>query len=683
MNKKNNIIQINENPFSKLDNAEIEMDLGFIELFSPCAVNSCMELYKRGNVIIAGTEGSGKSMLLNLLKPEIRISYIKNGKIFPVSEMFLGAGINFTRSGLLDIGARIVSRLEFGENRKFDAPKFFGDFINYWVVRDVINSINKYKKELNPDTLKENLNMDCSDEKECIFVKILTKSPAWSGYLENVKSVKDLLDKLDKRINKYRRISTDNYPEPIPEEICKTLTEIGEPISQAAEALYNSGILLPETSVLIRFDQYEDLFDAVDFDGEIAEKYRHVVNKFLWTRDPNVSFKIGTRPYALIEKLNVFGLGKQELEPERHYHYIDLEKKLSRKEDRSSWLFPKLANDVFMRRLKTAGYPNICILNFFGSTMSPYMKAQIVVSKNSRKKALGNIENIKEPYKTFLIDLAVGLEPANKYSHIKESDDTGDLLSAKLGVAWVLQKEMDVSSHALIKNIEFNNNLPWDEAEWWKKERINLALLQISSSSGQRQIWSGKEDILTLSGSNILIFLNICREIWGVWEQAQRIKEEILINFDDKPIVDAKYQSTGIYITSSFWYNKVVSRTKGDSRKRLIDKIGKELFIKLRNDKKMSYPGHNGFSLSISDYEKPEIKNTLVKAVRFGDLIELHHTPKNKNQGRRKKWYLMPILSPELGLPASHTKEPYYMNYNDIYEWISDAQKIDESILKE
>jgi len=225
--------------------------------------------------------------------------------------------------------------------------------------------------------------------------------------------------------------------------------------------------------------------------------------------------------------------------------------------------------------------------------------------------------------------------------------------------------------------------LPWNEkkAKWWKKERINQALLQISSGAGQRMHWSGKNDILTLSSSNILIFLNICREIWRIWEQTQRVNGNICFDFSKKPIVDPKYQSAGIYMTSSQWYNKVISRTKGDSRKRLIDKVGIELSEKLRKDRAMSYPGGNGFSLAISEYEKSEARYTIIKAVRYGDLIELPHTTKNKGQGKRKKWYLLPILSPVLGLPASHTKEPYYMDVKTIEKWISETQKLDKSDL--
>ena len=442
MKKEPETHAITKNPFSRLDNAEIESDSKFVSLFSDCAVNSCMELYKHGNVIITGIEGSGKSMLLNLLKPEIQISYLKKGIDFPVSEKFLGAGINFTRSSLLDIGSRIVSRLESGKQNNSDAPKFFGDFINYWVVRDIINSIKKFKSGLNDNQIKSILNLDYSEKTEAEFVSIISKSKTWSGYFEDVKSITELLKKLTDRIHTYRHIATDSYPKPIPKDICESLTEVGEPISQTVEALNKSKMLSPETPVLIRFDQYEDLVDAVDFDPMVADEYRQVVNKFLWTRDPNVSFKIGSRPYALTEKLKVYGLGNQELELERHYHYINLTDKLTRKEDRSSWLFPKLADDVFTRRLKDTGYPGKRIKDLFRPDLSPYLKAQMmIVSKNSRKRALGAsaLKEIPVPKANFLINLATGQGQAVGYSHLKDTKDTGDVLSAKLGIAWILQ----------------------------------------------------------------------------------------------------------------------------------------------------------------------------------------------------------------------------------------------------
>jgi len=680
--KKSNIVEIDENPFSRLEVAEIEPK--FVQYFSSKILESCMELYKPGNVIISGIEGSGKTMLLTLLKPEIRISYYEKNIDFPISKKFkfLGAGINFVRSGLLEVASRIVSRVEFGEKRVQDAPFFFGDFINYWVVRDIIESIKTFEKGIkNKEDLESLIGITCSPEKELEFVKLITSSQTWSGYLSGAKSIEDLLTRFDKRINDYRRITIASRPNPIPDYICNTITEVGEPISQTVNFLHESGILSSETPVLIRFDQYESLIDAKDFSLEIAEQYCHVINKFLWTRDPKVSFKIGSRPYALSEQLKVFGLGDQQLELERDYSVVNLGNVLMREENRSSWIFPKLAEDVFTRRLKECGYPEKKLLDFFGPTMSPHEKARITaIGENSRIRALDLTNKLLESNdilrinKKFLEDLAIGNEPAARCSkHYKDDKktDNGDLLSAKLGMAWILQKkEFNPPSYETITNNK-SFVLPWERenAKWWKKERINQALLQISSSSGQRTNWSGTNDILTLSGSNMLVFLNICREIWKIWDQAERDTNGFEVNFDNKPIINTKYQSSGIYSASSSWYNKVISRPHGHSRKKLIDEVGRVLSSKLKEDKSMSYPGHNGFSLAHYDQEWSDAKKILTMAVQHGDLVEYKHTPKNKGQSKRKKWYLLPILSPELKLPASHTKEPYYIKMETFEEW--------------
>lgn len=671
-----NKIPLKENPFTRLENAEQESASRFVNIFSDYIVNSCMELYRPGNVIVTGIEGSGKSMLLSLLKPEIRIEYFKRDRRFPINEKFLGAGINFTRSGLMDIGSRIVSRLEFGNYQCDDAPKFFGDFINYWVARDIINTVKTYKEALDQQALLELVGLNCTPENLQHFTLRLASSTCWSGYMSEVDSFESLVDCLTDRINTYRMIATQGSPKPFKPCYYNTLTDVGEPISQTVSALYESEVLDVNTPVFVRFDQYEDLIDAVDFDVDIAKQYQRIVNKFLWTRDPNVSFKIGTRPYAIFDNLRVYGLGSQQLEPERHFCKIDLDDKLRRKEDSSSWLFAKFADDVFSRRLSDAGYPSKTILDFFGRTMSPHRKAQMIVGKDSRERALGSLEKLDKLSATFLIDLAVGKDEVKQYSRCIGEGDSGDLLSAKLGVAWILQgKEFDPSYyHKTSCPHEAPFALPWNEkkAQWWKKERINQALLQISSSSGQRTNWSGKEDIITLSSNNILIFLNICREIWRIWDQAIKAKNQKNIDFGKKPIIEARYQSAGIYTVSSIWYNKVIARPQGDLRKKLINKISKKLSTKLKNDVTMSYPGHNGFSIAVSEYEMSEIKTILQSAVRYGDLIELPHTPKNRNQERRRKWYLLPILSPELGLPASHTKEPYYIRIKTLENWVFD-----------
>ena len=57
------------------------------------------------------------------------------------------------------------------------------------------------------------------------------------------------------------------------------------------------------------------------------------------------------------------------------------------------------------------------------------------------------------------------------------------------------------------------------EKIWWKKERIELALVQIAGRCQQRPLWSGFCELIALSGGNILTFLSICQFIWDTQNQ--------------------------------------------------------------------------------------------------------------------------------------------------------------------
>src|SRR6202035_5875203 len=71
-------------------------------------------------------------------------------------------------------------------------------------------------------------------------------------------------------------------------------------------------------------------------------------------RDPRLSYRIGTRRYAWGDDLNVYGT-TMSLEILRDYRIIDMDDLLKRKEDPSTWLFPKFAEDIFRRRLEHSG----------------------------------------------------------------------------------------------------------------------------------------------------------------------------------------------------------------------------------------------------------------------------------------------------------------------------------------
>jgi hypothetical protein len=91
-------------------------------------------------------------------------------------------------------------------------------------------------------------------------------------------------------------------------------------------------------------------------------------------------------------------------------------------------------------------------------------------------------------------------------------------LSARLGEAWILQKGYDEVLQAA------GNELLWDSRprQWWRKERIDLALVQIAGRCQQRPFWCGAAEVVDLSGGDVLTFLSICQFIWDAWLQVSQ-----------------------------------------------------------------------------------------------------------------------------------------------------------------
>jgi hypothetical protein len=108
----------------------------------------------------------------------------------------------------------------------------------------------------------------------------------------------------------------------------------------------------------------------------------------------------------------------------------------------------------------------------------------------------------------------------------------------------------------------------------------------------------------------------------------------------------------------------------GDVRSRFLGQIASWLRGRLLDDKAMSNPGQNGFSLRISDLNQhTDLRQLIEEAVGWGDLYEVDHTSKSKAERSsepRKKYYLNPALSPFYELPEAHTKEPVYATIDDI-----------------
>src|SRR5687768_16628317 len=87
----------------------------------------------------------------------------------------------------------------------------------------------------------------------------------------------------------------------------------------------------------------------------------------------------------------------------------------------------------------------------------------------------------------------------------------------------------------------------------------------------------------------------------------------------------------------------------------------------------MSNPGHNGFSVDLTELTNSPFSSFLKECSDYGDLYDSPHTSKLKDKKKRWKFYLNPVLSPYFKIPYVHTKEPMYITIEKLAEWLYDA----------
>src|SRR5581483_7153372 len=263
---------------------------------------------------------------------------------------------------------------------------------------------------------------------------------------------------------------------------------------------------------------------------------------------------------------------------------------------------------------------------------------------------------------------------------LKSIWDGDDPLGAKLGAAWLRQREQVRAGTAY-------KPAPKDGAEWlsekkqyWRKERNEAALVQMAGEAMQSLMWSGARHVLDLSGSNILAFMSICRAIWAAWLRKMSDKELLLVKV---PEIEVDEQIIGIFDASRVWFEKIRDGQDGDRRYLFIQSVGTLFTSNIRKDRVLSNPGHNGFSLARRDFEtsSSEVVEIIRSCRDHGDLMESEHTTKEKSAELRIKWYLNPILSPYFRIPHVRTKEPIYTTIEKLESLLTAGIKaIDEKV---
>ena len=668
---------IPRNPFDSIYvSEEVDPDT-FVDLFSPLLVHDTLALFEPGNVILMGTQGSGKSMLLNLLKPETQVAYARTGTSFPLEGLvapFIGCGVNLLRCGAMDFGQRELPAQ--GSEGPAAVTAYFADFLNYWITRDLLESLDTLGAA---GATRNKLGIAHDRASLDRFATELASDACWAGGLARVKDYASLGDALAARIQAYRSFLNFNS-EALDPRIVATKTSAGEPVAIAAELIRRTHLVNARVEVFVRIDQYEDLGRlehraAVmsDADDNFYDGFTSAVHKMLGLRDPRVSYRIGTRRHAWPEDARMQGTSAV-LERLRNYKLLDLDQVLRRGEH-SPDQFRPFAEDVFLRRLTHAGYA----ANGNGrAAMRQLLGAPLRPDELAHRYAPSGAADVLDD------TLELPNDARSRLRQLAREDPLDGLLAE----AWFHQQ---VKAE---KSLEVDWTAPpWRTKEYWRKERQGQALLQLAARKRQRMIWCGDKTVRDLAGSNILAFVSLCQSIFDAWlrtlpvtehepapdgwgAEARRVPSVGLPNLGDRGKL--YLQDQGIREASDFWYSKIESDPDGSSRQRFVDALGKMFREKLRSDVRMSYPGHNGFSVEIADLRtEPLVREVLNECAAFGVLYDREHTTRNKNGGRRQKWYLNPIYAPHFQIPVVHTKEPRYASAAEVAGWMRAANALD------
>ncbi|OED00954.1 hypothetical protein [Rhizobium sp. YK2] len=637
------------NPFFELYVGDRISPKDFATIFSDFLVPHAEPLFLQGHAVVTGIQGSGKSMLLQLLQPSIRIQYEQSGKDFPVPidrRKFLGASVNLAHSNAIDFGLRRDL-----ENEPREVELLFGDFFNYLVVASFIQTVDTIAKSSND--LRREVGLNVAGNEVNDIAVLISKLDIWEGWIQPCANLAELQKELARRIQGYRRYlhMKDRVLSPSFKE---TRTPVGVPILDCVDALQRGGIIDVDSNIFVNVDQYEELGNISSRKGEDAPDYRSVINRALANRDPRVSYRIGTRGHAWRRHSRIMGT-EAKLEQERDYKYVDLDILLKRNESGRNDIFPMFARDVFRRRLAFAGFTegalseSDALRRVYGTTPKPADKV----------KQYG----LREPEAALRFDSTFSEETKAVLRRLAQK---GELLSAKLGEIWIKQKGDKFDLNVLDKD------LPWEKSLWWRKERREVVALQIASQTQQKALWGGAEDLVGLSGGNILVFLSLNQFIWDSWIQS---KGRDYATYEELPRIDLHQQSVGVNQASRFWVDKIRQETgRSGDRSRFVFTVAEVLSKKIYGDIKLSNPGHTGFSVLFEELESiPEVQTFLEELSDYGNFLMLDHTTKNHDRKTRVKFYFHPIFCPRFDLPYIRTKEPYYASIKEVVGWIHNA----------
>lgn len=617
-------------------------------------VGETLQVFQPKNVILVGPQGSGKSMILNLIRYEVLSKWIhwRRKPPSPLKHLapFFGISINLVRADFHAFGRRSVSRVVSGGqmDQNLDAT-CAADFLNHYLLREFLKGI---KFLLSNEGSRSKDWMGIKSISLDYVTRTIASWDCWFGYYADCNSFDALLSKCEQRLSIRRSFLNANIDE-IPKDIWKSKSTLGKPLHEVGNFLQS---IIPKKKRLPLFvviDQYEVLPELNPSFGTFLQR---IVNTLIKARDPVVFYKIGARTYDWGTELRIWG-AESRIEVQRDYIIINLADVLMRDEDAKGWLFPDFARDVAYKRIKVEGrYREVSeeqIEKIFG-TWDPKREAELYFKDKSRIPIV-------------LTKISNAVMRQIESICIKDSSP----LDLRLAAAWALERQKrKVPESEIIAELQ---TYPWKK-RWWWKERVEIALLQIASLANQKRRYFGWSTVIFLSGSNISNFLLLCSEIW---DRATKLSIRPLDEYPLSPLI----QSKGIFAASEQWLNRDKNEQIG-GRKRfeVVTRLGTAIHESLIGDLAISNPGHSGFSLRETDLSGSEkgkiVAEFLQRAVSWAIFEERAHTSKFREAAIRRKWYLHPLLSPFFAIPYKRVKEPLYVNIDDVYNWVFGIEKV-------
>jgi hypothetical protein len=640
------------NPFSALLVSElIEDPRLYTRMFSEeILVGETLELFQPINAILTGPQGSGKSMLLNLMRYKVFSEFLVDQGELPEPlrslRPFLGISINLVRANFHAFGRRSISRvLNSKEPDPFLASACAADFLNQYLFREFVQALQflSIPTEEGPRTW-----LGLRDVDFASLAPEMARWECWASYYFGCETFEQLLDRCNQRLTAWHFFLNANSDE-IPRDVWTTKSTLGEPLHFMGNLLRDVAGKENQPPLFVIIDQYEVLPELNLTHGTDLQR---VINTLIKARDPVVFYKVGARTYDWGTELRIWG-AESRIEMYRDYTKVDLTDVLMKKEGGTGWTFSKFAIDVAAKRLAGNNFSKRDVKRILGK-WSAESESRVYFPSQTIRKVLQQSK----------------LPPAiqERIWHLLGS--RGSPLQLRLAAAWSSQRlqrgETEAEILAELDRLSLGE-LPW-EWKWWKKERVEVALLQLASVARERKKYFGWETVLFLAGCNVTAFLRLLSEIW---ESASKVDEKFL-----RATVPLLIQADGIFKASETWRNR--DRTEkigGSMRYEFLSRLGPAIHTHLIQDLAISNPGHSGFSLRdvdlVTTKEGQEVAEFLHRAVSWAILEERSHTSKLKEKEARRKWYLHPLLSPEFGIPYRRAKEPYYINdISLIHDWI-------------